>query len=44
MPIMTGAQFLAETMKAYGVTHTFYMPMINVRGLMEMEKVKKHQY
>ena len=39
MPIMTGAQFLAETMKAYGVTHTFYMPMINVRGLMEMEKV-----
>jgi acetolactate synthase-1/2/3 large subunit len=39
MPMMTGAQFLAETMKAYGITHTFYMPMIMVRGLLEMEKV-----
>ena len=39
MPRMTGAQFLAETMKAYGVTHAFYMPMIVVRGLVEMEKV-----
>jgi acetolactate synthase-1/2/3 large subunit len=36
---MTGAQYLAETMKAYGVTHAFYMPMIVTRGLVEMEKV-----
>ena len=39
MPMMTGAQFLAETMKAYGITHAFYMPMIVVKGLVEMEKV-----
>lgn len=39
MPRMTGAQFLAETMKGYGVTHVFYMPMIVVKGLVEMEKV-----
>ena len=39
MSRMTGAQFMAETMKAYGVTHAFYMPMIVTRGLVEMEKV-----
>ena len=39
MSTMTGAQFMAETMKAYGVTHAFYMPMIVTRGLVEMEKV-----
>jgi len=39
MSRMTGAQYLAETMKAYGVTHAFYMPMIVTRGLVEMEKV-----
>ena len=39
MSKMTGARFLAETMKAYGVTHAFYMPMIVTRGLVEMEKV-----
>lgn len=39
MANMTGAQFLAETMKEYGVTHAFYMPMIVVKALVEMEKV-----
>ena len=39
MPKMTGAQFLAQTMKGYGVTHAFYMPMIVTRALVEMEKV-----
>ncbi|MCH7714405.1 MAG: thiamine pyrophosphate-binding protein [Chloroflexi bacterium] len=39
MPKMTGAQYLAETMKGYGVTHAFYMPMIVTRALVEMEKV-----
>ncbi len=38
MPRMTGAQFLVETMQAYGVTHSFYMPMIVTRALVEMEK------
>ena len=39
MPRMTGARFLVETMKAYGVTHAFYMPMIVTRALVEMEQV-----
>ena len=39
MPRMTGAQFMVETMKEYGVSHVFYMPMIVTRALMEMEKV-----
>ena len=39
MPKMTGARYLAETMKGYGVTHAFYMPMIVTKALVEMEKV-----
>ena len=39
MPRMTGARFMVETMKEYGVSHVFYMPMIVTRALMEMEKV-----
>ena len=39
MPQMTGAQYLAQTMKEYGVTHAFYMPMIVTSALVEMEKV-----
>ena len=39
MPRMTGAQFLAETLKGYGVTHAFYVPMIVTQGLVEMEQV-----
>ncbi len=39
MPRMTGAKFMVDMMKAYGVTHTFYMPMVVTRALVEMEKV-----
>ncbi len=39
MPTMTGARFLAETLKAYGVSAVFYMPAIVRRALMEMEDV-----
>ncbi|MFQ6030220.1 MAG: thiamine pyrophosphate-binding protein [Dehalococcoidia bacterium] len=38
MPEMTGAQFMVQTMKEYGVTHAFYMPMIVTSALVEMEK------
>ena len=38
MPRMTGAKFMVEMMKAYGVTHAFYMPMVVTRALVEMEK------
>ena len=43
MPKMTGAKYLAETMKGYGVTHAFYMPMIVTRALVEMEKAGIHR-
>ena len=39
MATMTGAQFLAETLQEYGVTHTFYMPMVVTRALVEFEKL-----
>ena len=26
MPRMTGARFLAETLREYGVTHVFFVP------------------
>ena len=39
MPKMSGARFLAETLKGYGVTHVFFMPYIAPRALMEMEKL-----
>ena len=39
MPRMSGAQYLAETIKGYGVTHAFYMPMVITKALVEMEKV-----
>ena len=39
MPRMSGAQYLAETIKGYGVTHAFYMPMVVTKALVEMEKV-----
>lgn len=38
MPKMTGAEFMVQMMQAYGVTHTFYMPMIVTKALVEMEK------
>jgi acetolactate synthase-1/2/3 large subunit len=36
---MTGARFIAETVKGYGISHVFYMPYIAPRALMEMEKL-----
>jgi acetolactate synthase-1/2/3 large subunit len=36
---MTGARFLAETLRDYGVTHVFFVPAIIRRALMEMEDV-----
>jgi acetolactate synthase-1/2/3 large subunit len=35
---MTGAKFMVQTMRAYGVTHAFYMPMVVTGALVEMEK------
>jgi len=34
---MTGARFIAETFKGYGVTHVFFVETILNRALMEME-------
>ncbi len=34
---MTGARFIAETFKGYGVTHVFFVEAIARRGLVEME-------
>jgi acetolactate synthase-1/2/3 large subunit len=36
---MTGARFLAETLREYGVTHVFFVPAIIRRALVEMEDV-----
>ena len=39
MPRMTGARFIAETLKGYGVTHVFYVPSILPEALVEMERL-----
>ena len=39
MPRMTGGRFLAETLKGYGVTHAFFVPVIAQRAMLEMEKL-----
>lgn len=39
MPSMTGARFVAETLKGYGLTHVFYVPSIARRILAELEMV-----
>ena len=39
MPRMTGGRFLAETMKGYGVTHAFLVPVIARRAMIEMEQL-----
>ena len=39
MPKMTGARFIAETFKGYGVTHVFFIPAILPMALIEMEKL-----
>ena len=39
MPTMSGAKFIADTLKAYGVTHVFVVPAILQRALAEMDLV-----
>ena len=39
MPKMTGARFIAETLKGYGVTHVFYVPTVVPEAMIEMEKL-----
>lgn len=34
---ITGGRYIAETFQGYGVTHVFFMPVITIRALMEME-------
>ena len=38
MPRMTGAQFLADSLHAYGVTHVFFVPAILSHTLAELDK------
>ena len=38
MPKMTGAQFIAETLGGYGVSHVFFVPGILGKALVEMEQ------
>ncbi|HWP59226.1 MAG TPA: thiamine pyrophosphate-binding protein [Candidatus Acidoferrales bacterium] len=37
MPRMTGSKFFAEAMRAYGVSHLFFMPTIIIPAMAEME-------
>ncbi len=39
MAKMTGARYIAEILKGYGVTHVFFMPAILRKALPEMEKL-----
>ncbi len=39
MARMTGARYIAETLKGYGVTHVFYVEAILRRTMVEMEKL-----
>ena len=39
MSKMSGAQFIAETFKGYGVTHIFFVPAILMDSLVKMEKL-----
>ena len=39
MSTMTGARFLAETLRGYGVTHFFFMPVIVPSAMPEMERL-----
>ena len=36
---MTGGRFIAEALRAHGVTHVFFMDAILRRALVEMEKI-----
>ncbi|MBC8869586.1 MAG: thiamine pyrophosphate-binding protein [Planctomycetes bacterium] len=37
MPVTTGSRYFAEAMRAYGVTHVFFVPTIVTPALAEME-------
>ena len=39
MSKMTGSRFIAETVKGYGATHVFFMPVLIPWALREMEKL-----
>lgn len=39
MSSVTGARYIAETLKGYGVTHVFYMEIILPTSLIEMERL-----
>ena len=39
MPKMTGAKYLADSLKAYGVTHVFFVPAVLRKSLAEMDMV-----
>ena len=39
MSKMTGARFLAETLKGYGATTVFFMPVFGIRALKEIEEL-----
>ncbi len=39
MPKMTGARFLAETLKGYGVSHFFFMPVVVPESMPDMEEL-----
>jgi acetolactate synthase-1/2/3 large subunit len=36
---LTGAEYIAQTLKDYGVSHVFYVEAIQRRTLVEMEKL-----
>lgn len=40
---ISGAKFIAETLKGYGVTHIFFVEAILRRGLVEMERLGIHR-
>ena len=39
MTKMTGGRFVAETLKGYGTTHVFFMPVFGIRALKEIEEL-----
>ena len=36
---MTGARFVAETLKGYGTTHVFFMPVFGILALKELDEL-----
>ncbi len=39
MAKMSGGRFIAETLKGYGTTHVFFMPVFGIRALKEIEEL-----